>query len=311
LRVFNDRPLLTQTIERIRGYFKNDEIVLVIPEELRKITREFTGRMPMIVEPMRRNTAPAIGLAAMTLQRKFGDGLMHVMPADHIISTRGQFVAALRSGERMAQAGYLVTYGIRPDRAETGYGYVKVGGKIKMERGIAAFEGEGFTEKPSATRARHYLNDGRYLWNSGIFTFRISTILREMADHIPAACRSLGKYVKTHRPEYFARIKGTSIDCGVMEKSRRLCVIKAPFSWDDVGSWLALERYFKKNAKGNIFIGDTLGLETYGSIVYTYNIPVKLFGVSGLVIVACPRGILVCRKDRIPEMKKLLRKKGG
>jgi mannose-1-phosphate guanylyltransferase len=88
-------------------------------------------------------------------------------------------------------------------------------------------------------------------------------------------------------------------------------VIKAPFSWDDVGSWLALERYFKKNAKGNIFIGDTLGLETYGSIVYTYNIPVKLFGVSGLVIVACPRGILVCRKDRIPEMKKLLRKKGG
>jgi mannose-1-phosphate guanylyltransferase len=151
-------------MKRIKHYFRKKERILIIPEELRSVTYKFVGRERVIIEPMRRNTAPAICLVAKTLERKYGDGILHIMPADHLIHTAKNFIAALKFGQKYAEQGYLVTYGIKPNRPETGYGYVRIGKKIGAQRGLGAFGGGSFTEKPSLRKARQYLKTKKYLF---------------------------------------------------------------------------------------------------------------------------------------------------
>jgi len=307
--VFNDTPLIVQTVERLKAHFKKEERVLIIPEELKRLTRTQLGKERIIIEPMRRNTAPAICLTALKLLKEHGDGVMHVMPADHLISPKKNFIAALRFGGKLAQSGYLVTYGIVPTRPETGYGYVKLGKQIISNRKIAAFRGAGFTEKPSLAKAKKYCKSRRYLWNSGIFSLGIKTILSEMKKHIPRVYEGAKEFSRTGKQIYFKRIPDISIDYGIMEKSKKLCVVRANFLWDDVGSWLALERFFKPDRNGNIMLGNTKGLEINDTIMYTSdNIPLRVYDVKGLIIVACSKGILVCSKKRAAALKKLLRK---
>lgn len=294
-------------MDRINTYFTKNERILIVPEELKRLTYKHIGRARFIIEPMRRNTAPAICLAAMTLQKEYSDGILHIMPADHLINPKRSFMAALRFGEHLATRGYLVTYGINPDRPETGYGYVKIGKKISTRNKIAAFRGEGFTEKPSLNRAKRYIRTKKYLWNSGIFTFRIKNILEEIEQFIPEVYSGVARLLETGKKRYFQRIPAISIDYGVMEKSKNLCIVKGNFMWDDVGSWLALERYFKKDSHGNIRIGDTACLETSGSIMYTNGVPLKTYGIKGLIVVVSPHGVLVCTKERAPQLKKLLK----
>ncbi len=278
---------------------------MVIPEELLKITRKFVGKENLIIEPARKNTAPAICLAAMILQDKFGDGIIHIMPADHLIKNRKQFLECLKFGEIMAQKGFLITYGIVPDRPETGYGYIKLGEEISSERGFYGFRVKGFTEKPSIKRALRYLKEKKYLWNSGIFTYKISTILEQLKKYTPEVYDGVAKYLRYRNKRFFKSISAISIDYGVMEKSDKICVIKSNFGWDDVGTWLALERYFKRDNTNNIWLGNVLGLEIHDSIVYTNSVPVRVYGIKGLVIVASPKGVLVCKKERAPELKRL------
>ncbi|MEO0205489.1 MAG: sugar phosphate nucleotidyltransferase [candidate division WOR-3 bacterium] len=304
--LFYNKPLINQTIERIKDYFKKSERFLVIPEELKDITRKFIGDENLIIEPARKNTAPAICLCAMMLKQKYGDGIIHIMPADHIIKDRKRFIKCLQFGEIMAEKGFLITYGIAPDRPETGYGYIKIGRMIEERTGIKGFFGEGFTEKPSLAKAKLYLQTKRYLWNSGIFTYKISHLLDEMKQHIPVVYHGVGKYLEYKSRKFFEQISPISIDYGVMEKSNIICVIKSDFGWDDVGTWLAIERYFKKDTRDNIFIGNVLGLENMDSIVYTNSVPVRVFGIKGLVIVVSPKGVLVCKKEQAPDLKKLL-----
>lgn len=305
--IFNNKPLINQTLNRLGNYFKKDERILIIPEQLKKITQRFIGNEHILIEPIRRNTAPAICLAAMVLKKEFGDGVLHIMPADHLITDRRNFIMALRFGEEIAKRGYLVTYGIKPTRPETGYGYINISGEIAGYKDLKAFEVRDFIEKPPLLSAKKYIKSKRYLWNSGIFTFWASDILKELEKYIPRVYYGVAKYLKTGKKSYFSKIPDVSIDYGVMEKSDRICIIRGNFLWDDVGSWLALERYFKKDDNQNIFIGDAMGLEMKDSIVYTYGMPVRVYGVKGLIIVVSPSGVLVCRKNRAPDLKKLLK----
>lgn len=313
LTIFNNKPLIQQTLERLNRFFKKEERILIIPRQLKTITRRFAKRSTIFIEPMRRNTAPAICLTAMTLERKYGDGIMHVMPADHMICPTSLFLKALACGEDHAVRGRLITYGIKPTRPETGYGYIKVGDRVDKNRSrsnaVAVFASEGFMEKPTLSRARQYLNAGKYLWNAGIFTFRISTVLSEIKQYIPEVFEGVSAYLATKNIRYFARIPDVSIDYGIMEKSSKINVVLGKFIWDDVGSWSALGRYFKKDARHNICIGDAMGLEMKDTYIYTYGAPVRVYGVNGLIIVASPYGTLVCKKERAADLKKLLKLK--
>lgn len=262
----------------------------------------------MITEPVRRNTGPAICLAAMQLFKECGDGIMHVMPADHLISPQHKFLTALKFGSKLAQNGNLVTYGIIPNRPETGYGYLKIGRKLQASRNIIAFAGAGFTEKPSLLKAKNYLKSNKYLWNSGIFSFSIRTILNEMKKYMSSVYQNTEKFLKTGKLHYFKKVPDISIDYGVMEKSKKLIVVRANFLWDDVGSWLALERFFKADRQGNISIGDIKGLEIRDTIMYTSdNIPLRAYGVENMIIVVSSKGILVCSKKRAAALKKLFK----
>lgn len=304
--LFNNQPLIIQTIDRIKESFTKDQRFLVIPKQLFGVTKKFVGNENVVIEPARKNTAPAICLVAMFLQKKFGNGIIHIMPADHVIRNKERFIKCLQFGETMAARGFLVTYGIIPDRPETGYGYIRIGKTIASQKRIIAYNGEGFTEKPTQKKAIMYIKEKKYLWNSGIFTYKISTALDEIKRHIPDVYDGVTKYLKHKNKKYFEKIPAISIDYGIMEKSNRICVIKSDFGWDDVGTWLALERYFKKDRQNNIFLGNASGLEIEGSIVYTNSIPVRVYGIKGLVIVASPNGVLVCKKERAPDLKKLL-----
>ncbi len=307
LAVFNNTPLIVQTMNRIKGYFRKNERVLIIPQELKKLTFKYIGKERTIIEPMRRNTAPAICLAATILQREYGDGVLHIMPADHLITPRRKFLAALKFGQALAEQGYLVTYGIKPVRPETGYGYVRIGKKIRGRRRTSAFKGAGFKEKPSLVKAKRYIKSKKYLWNSGIFSLRIRYILEEIEHFIPEVYEGVMNFVEKRKISYFKRIPDISIDYGVMEKSKKLCIVRGDFTWDDVGSWRALERCFRKDKHGNILIGNAKGLEINDSIMYTCGVPLKAYGIKGLIVVVSSHGVLVCEKEKAPYLKKLFK----
>jgi mannose-1-phosphate guanylyltransferase len=307
LSIFENEPLLIQTLQRVRSHFKKDERLLIIPKELKKLTMKYVGRENIVLEPLRRNTAPAICLAAMVLRRKFGDGVMHVMPADHLIEPKAAFISALRYGQSLAEKGNLVTYGIKPIRPETGYGYIKLGSQIGSYRKNVAFKGAGFTEKPNTATAKQYVKSKRYLWNSGIFTFSVEAILHELKSFVPKVYRDVSRFTTHGKLVYFKSVPDISIDYGVMEKSSRLCVVQGNFGWDDVGSWLALERYFPKDRKNNIQLGDVRGIDVKDSIMYSRDVPLRAYDVEGLIIVVSQQGVLVCKKNRAQELKKLLK----
>ncbi len=307
LTIFDNRPLIIQTLERVASHFKKNERLLIIPKELKGLTKKYVGNEHMIVEPVRRNTAPAICLAAMVLRKKYGDGVMHVMPADHLISPKGAFLSALKYGQKLARDGYLVTYGIKPTRPETGYGYIRIGSKVGSSRKNVAYKGAGFTEKPNVTKAKKYVRSKRYLWNSGIFTFGIETMLEEIKNFVPDIYDGVWKFVSRGKLGYFHRVPNISIDYGVMERSSRLCVVQGDFRWDDVGTWLALERYFSKDNKGNILIGDARGIGLKDSIMYSQDIPLRAYDIEGLIVVVSQHGVLVCKKERAQELKKLFK----
>jgi len=304
--VFNNIPLIVQTIERIHPYCTHHERVLIIPKELKELTRRYTGKDQTIIEPMRRNTAAAICLAASTLQRRYGDVVLHIMPADHIISPKREFITALKTGYELSKQGYLVTYGVPPTRPETGYGYVEVGSRIKHRARIPVFTGKGFTEKPTLRRAKKYLGSKKFLWNSGIFSFKTSCILDEIKLLIPEVYHGVERFLDTKKIAYFRRIPDISIDYGVMERSDALCVVRGRFLWDDVGSWLALERYFPKDRKNNILIGDAKGLEMKDTIMYTDGVPLRAYDVQNMIIVVSKNGVLVCNKKQAPLLKNLI-----
>jgi mannose-1-phosphate guanylyltransferase len=306
LDIFEGVPLIQQTIDRLKGFCHCSSRYLVVPKHLRGISRRYVSRKNLIIEPEQRNTAAAVCLAAMKIHKQRGDGILHIMPADHIIKSRAAFTQTLKSSHELCSEGYVVTYGITPDRPETGYGYIRLGKRIKTRRTTQAFMALGFTEKPGRATARRYIRSKKHLWNSGIFSFRITTILKETQRHAPAVYRGVHRYVESGEIAYFKKVPNISIDYAVMEKSKQLCVIRSKFSWDDVGSWLAFERYFKKSTLGNICIGDVKGLEIQDSIIYTSDIPCKAYGVKGLIIVVSPHGVLVCSKEKAPDLKRLM-----
>lgn len=309
MTIFNQRPLINQTIDRIKNHFPVNRRYLIIPAALSRITRRHTRRETIIIEPLRRNTAAAICLAAKSIFLQHGDSIVHVMSVDHIIEPARAFNEALSFGTKLALAGYLVTYGITPDRPETGYGYIKVGRKIVSYRHHTAYQVVAFKEKPTLPVARRYLANRRYLWNAGIFTMRISVLLHEMKCLAPRVLTAVEKYLATGRAGQFARAPDIAIDYAVMERSKRLAVVRSTFRWDDVGSWLALERFFPADAAGNIRLGDAQGLDITNSIMYTTGIPIRAYGIQDLIVVATPDGILICHKSKAALIKNLLKEK--
>ncbi len=320
MSVFGGRSMLQRTVDRVLP-LKPKRILVVTNAEQAAATSEqlaFVAGVPLdiIAEPVGRNTAPAIGLAAAIIARHDPQGIMVVLPADHFIIDEPLFRTTIRQAIEPAINGYLVTLGVTADRPETGYGYIEAETSC---RGNGPYPVKRFVEKPSLEKALEYLEAGNFYWNSGMFLWRCDTILEELEAHMPALHETLGTLffsgdiweladLKPQIEAIYAGIQGESIDYGVMERSDRVEVLPADFGWSDVGSWNALPGLLPEGDDANFTMNETelVSVDSGGCLVNGGGKLVALVGVNDLVVVNTSDALLVCPLDRAQDVKKVV-----
>jgi len=263
-----------------------------------------------LFEPFPKNTAPAIGYVAAKLSVRDKDAIMLVLPSDHYIPEVDKFLNMVELATTIVKKGYLVTFGIVPTRPETGYGYIEVGELIDK----SVYRAKSFKEKPNQKEAQRFLREKRFLWNSGMFVWQVNKILEEIKIHMPKLYDNLMRFkeaIGTDKENenllnLYEEAPKTSIDYGVMERAKDVAVVKASFKWDDVGSWLALERVMKKDNAGNIGVGEYIALDTKDSIIVSDDGIIATLGVKDAVIIKDENSVLVCDKGRTQDIKKLV-----
>lgn len=317
ISLFGGQTMLQATSARLAGICPRERQVFVAPAGLEPAVRRqvHPRKHGLLLEPAGRNTAPAIGLAAAYLSALEPDSMMLVLPSDHVVTDRGEFRRCVRLAVGVAQRGLLVTFGVPPSRPDTGYGYVHIGRVVANRAGLTAHEVLGFREKPDIRKARLYLADGDHLWNSGMFVWPVRTILRAFERFMPEFREALECYaeaVKAGRGEravkrLYEEAPSISIDYAVMEKADNIAAVRASFGWDDVGSWLALARHSRPDENGNATQGLFFGRDTKDCIVQTDTGVVAVLGVRDLVIVRSGDALLVAHRDRVGEVKEILK----
>ncbi len=309
--------LLQQTVRRVRAIEGVAPSIVVCNEQHRFLVAEQCRELgvspaSIILEPVGRNTAPAVALAAHEALAAAGDAILLVLPADHVIRDEPAFRAAVAEGLALAEEGRLVTFGIVPGEPHSGYGYIRRGTELG---GRAAFEVAEFVEKPDAETARRYVDDGGYLWNSGMFMFRASSYLRELDAHAPdIAAGSKASFDASRReldfrripPEQFSTCRGESIDYAVMEKTERTAVVPLAADWSDVGEWAALWALGEQDAAGNVASGDTCLVDVRNSYVRAESRLVAGLGLEGLVVIETSDAVLVADKNRSQDVKQIV-----
>ena len=263
-----------------------------------------------ILEPVARNTAAAVAVAALATAREDPDALILVMPADHVVCDPASFLAAVRAGEPAARRGELVLFGITPNAPATGYGYIHMGGEVADAPGVRQVR--AFVEKPKLDVAERYLAGGEHLWNAGIFLLNVRTVLDEMAAHAPqvlAAARAA--LDAAHEDDDFVRLDeaellkapSISIDHALMEKTPRTAVVPVSCGWTDVGSWSALWELGAAGAEDNVTVGDVLAEKTHGSYLRSEGPLIATVGVDDLIVIATGDAVLVAHKGMDQEVK--------
>lgn len=328
LNFFGDRSLLQRTVERIQPLIPTERILIITNKRYVDLVKEQIPEIDenhIIGEPIARNTAPCIALAAAIIRKKDPDGTMVVLPSDHFINDTKTFLKIVKSAiEKAAESQSLVTIGIKPNRPETGYGYIQYNDEeSQVVSGIPIHQVITFAEKPDMETAIGFINSGNFLWNSGMFVWRADTILNEMKAHLSQVyneAKLLEKKLSGAKrtsaiKQFYENCMSISIDYGIMEKAKTVHVIPGDFGWNDVGSWLAVYELEKKDAGGNVSSASTTHfLNTTNSYVRSESDKlIALIEVQGLAVVETEKAILVCRLDasqKVKELVETLEKKG-
>jgi mannose-1-phosphate guanylyltransferase/mannose-6-phosphate isomerase len=309
--------LFQQTVERTRHLPGVGAPIVVASEDHRFLAAEQlreagVSGAAILLEPSARNTGPAIALGAMHALERDPDALLLVLPADHLIGDAEQFVDAVTRALPMAQAGWLVTFGIRPDRPETGFGYIRRAEALPE----GGFRVERFVEKPDAATAEGYVADGGYDWNSGMFLFKAARYLEELGEHAPQMLAAVRAAYASARTDLdfmrfdaglFAAVPDNSIDYAVMEKTQRAAVLPVSCGWSDIGSWSALWLAGERDGDGNLREGDTLTVDTHNSLLRSHERHlIATVGVDDLIVVTTPDATLVAHRDAAQDVKKIV-----
>jgi mannose-1-phosphate guanylyltransferase/mannose-6-phosphate isomerase len=318
LKIVGEDTLLRQTIKRLDGCIPLDNVWIVTTDILAQDIRfhlkplgKGAEKIRYIIEPSGRNTAPAIALAAITLDKLSSDSIMVVMPSDHIIRDTKQFQDKLRLAIGAAAEGYLVTFGIVPTRPETVYGYIRSGRPFK-DSSDGIFHAEGFFEKPDAKTAESFLCEGGYYWNSGIFIWQTAKVLKEIESHLPLLYQRLKKIGELDNlrsetfKELYSSLESISIDHGVMEKSRDVLVIPADFGWCDLGNWTALGDVLERDERGNILQGNAIDIGSENCTVIACDRVLATIGLKDMVVIDTADATLVSSKEMVPEVRKVV-----
>jgi len=326
LKITGQETMIKQTVDRIIGEIPSENIYVVTTSTLADSIKNELPQIPaknIISEPFGRNTAACIGLAATIISKRDPGAVMAVMTADHIIEPPDLFLKSLNCAEELAtEENTLITFGIKPTEPSVNYGYIQRDGDVVNRDGLQVYNVKCFTEKPDRITAENFLKSGNYYWNSGIFVWSANTILENINALMPDLSQSLERTEESigtpdepsviyHEYEKFENI---SIDYGIMEKVSNVKIIEADFTWDDVGSWLAVERLNKSDQNSNTIIGKHCGSNTQGNIIIGDNEHlITTINVSDMIIVNTKDVTMVCNKNSAEDIKKLtelLKEKG-
>ena len=318
LNIVGQRSMLQQTVARIGGLLPAENILVVAGEDHGAEVRNQLADLPsenIILEPVGRNTAACIGLAAMLVKNRDPSAVMVVLPADHLITDENFFLATLRAAVAMARRQpALLTLGIRATSPETGYGYIEAGEQVDTVQNHSFYKVSSFHEKPDEKRAHRYLQAGNFYWNSGMFVWQAEAILEALKSYLPGLFSDLQKLQPFMSPGELDRgiariypdLQSISIDYGVMEKANNVLMLPADFGWSDLGSWASMAQIWPKDDQQNFYQGDIMAQESHGNVVYSRQKLCVLFGVDDLIVVDTDDALLVCPVGRAQDIGKIL-----
>ncbi len=318
--IVSEKSMIEETVDRLIGLVDYHNIFISTGENLVEEIKNILPRIPaenFIIEPIGRDTAPAIGLGAAYIHKREPGTVMIVLPADHLITEKEIFQKDMATAGQIAKdTGCLITFGINPSRIEIGYGYIELGEVINTEYENHAYEVKSFKEKPDLSTAEQYYNQGNYVWNSGMFAWTTTAILEALEKCLPDMFESFMEIQEnigtaSERDtinKHFENFNKISIDYGVMEKADNVLCIKAAFSWDDVGAWTALSRVKTMDENNNLIQSDWKGIDTNGCIIINDKGIVSTIGVDNLIIIKNKDSILIADKSREQEVKKIVKK---
>jgi mannose-1-phosphate guanylyltransferase len=323
--------MLQLTVKRIKDIIPYQQMFIVTNAQYVSEVKKQVPRIPtanIIGEPIGRNTAPCVGLAAVLLKQFDEKSNMLILPADHLIENNEEFKKTITAGLKFTESNNaIVTLGINPTHPETGYGYIQfiddayLSVEAAESENVTIYKVKTFAEKPTLEIARHFLESGDFLWNSGMFIFRADVILNEMKKSLPDLHHELIKLEKDiHTNKFksaldkvYSRIKGISIDYGIMEKADNVYVIKGNFIWSDLGSWDEVYRIKPKDKQGNVITADSFLKDSNNNLVMAPKVFVSLVGVDDLIVINSKDGLLICKRGRSQEVKEIvdfLKRKG-
>ena len=314
LSLDNENSLLQQTFLRLRKFSSAENIATVTNikhfQDIKLQLNSIDSNNLVIAEPLGKNTAPAIACTLEYFMQKNNnddDDIVLIVPSDHLINNTAAFAETVRKGEKLAQAGYIVTFGIKPTYPETGYGYIKTAQSFET-----GFEVEKFVEKPDLLTAQEYLNSGNFYWNAGIFMAKISTLLDEFAKYEPEIFATLKKldFSNSTKIDYsiYESMPSISIDYAIMEKSDKIALIELESDWNDLGSWQSLYEIKPKDENGNVLTGKVVVNDVKNSFIYSQKELVAVSGLEDVVIVETEDAIMACKMSDSQSVKKLYEK---
>jgi mannose-1-phosphate guanylyltransferase len=320
LRLVSEHTLLEETVARLDGLVPPDRILILTNVEQEKAVRDLFKKFPkenILAEPAKRDTAAAVALGAGWVAARDHAATMLALPADHVIADRAAFQETMRTAATAAEEmGALVTIGIKPTWACPGFGYIEQGEPVRLRNTgkIAVHRVVRFREKPNVDLAESFLRKGNFRWNAGMFVWSVPTVLSEFNRHTPeladfiSQVRSPENLEKLLR-ERFSKLPRISFDYAIMEKADRVLVVEASFDWDDVGTWQAVARYFKKDEQGNAANRALMALDSSDNIIFNEGeTTIALLGVSNLIVVRTDDAILICHRHEAERIKNLVAK---
>ena len=313
LNLVGEKTMIQMTVERIMPIIPIDRIFVCTGEKYIDLVKEQLPNLPeknIIVEPEGRNTAPCIALSALVIDRYYRDSTMVVLPSDHLIKNENEFRNIIIKGSKFLENNKdgILTLGMKPDRPETGYGYINYGNDI----GLGIKEVNKFVEKPNLELAKEYLEEGTYLWNGGMFLWKTRHILNEIKKYAPTTYEALHNLDKVNEEEIqsyinsnYSKTDSISIDYAVLEKSKKMFVIPSEIGWDDIGTWNAIERYREKDSNNNIIVGNVKQFESIDNIIISSNKSIILDGVENLYIIETEDRVIIGDKRNLNNINKI------
>lgn len=317
LKLLDEETMIQMTVKRLKPLIPIERVFVVTGQRYVELVKEQLPELPeknIIIEPVGKNTAPCIALSAFEIEKQYRDATIAVLPSDHLIRNEDEFRNVIDAANNFIQQTphSIVTLGMRPDRPEIGYGYIKYNKTQCIINGLKISDVEMFVEKPDIEKAEKYLKCGDFLWNGGMFVWKAKNILRLTEKYLKNTYDILKQIACTVEEEYEQRlskeyplVESVSIDYAIMEKAENIYVIPSEFGWDDVGTWYSVERYRDKDENNNVCVGNIININSKNNIIVGGNKPIIISGLEDIFVVESDEVILIGKKDDIKDIKEI------